>query len=382
MADAKLFLVGDSTGGQFSYHFAAWKPDRVLGFVSLKGGYHDVSSAPTASTVPGLFVLGQFDLPYRLDNIRKVFAAGRGLGSPWCLAVEPNAGHEPGTCFPLVAAFLQALTDVPPLKETSPGIANRGLGVELEAPKVDSLTSWFPTTSFKKKWEIFQSTGTIADSPTLSFQSQTPMPLAVANPVGFELAPVPSQEKSPIITLQILQAKPNLWDHAKILPCTYLSDFAPNKISSQATLFSFRFNPANVPLGQFSGEIPVRFILQGKPVLGGLNVPLSTKIVGDVVANPPSIYLGPVIRDSKITMQIKISSEVGKLVQFLSCDKPDGVGITTPPKPSNPLFLTFSFEFTKQDSAKLNSASGVILLHLKTDREWVLRIPYIGTVVE
>jgi len=32
LANAPLYLVGDSQGGQFSFHFAAWKPARVLGF--------------------------------------------------------------------------------------------------------------------------------------------------------------------------------------------------------------------------------------------------------------------------------------------------------------------------------------------------------------
>ena len=52
LAKAKLLLIGDSQGGQFAYHFATWDPKESLAFVSLKGGYHDISLAPKAAQVP------------------------------------------------------------------------------------------------------------------------------------------------------------------------------------------------------------------------------------------------------------------------------------------------------------------------------------------
>ena len=38
-----FFINGYSWGGQFGYHFTKWIPERVLGFITQKGGYHDLS---------------------------------------------------------------------------------------------------------------------------------------------------------------------------------------------------------------------------------------------------------------------------------------------------------------------------------------------------
>jgi pimeloyl-ACP methyl ester carboxylesterase len=373
LAKAPVFLVGNSQGGVFCYHFAAWKPERTLGFISLKGGYHDVSKALEAARVPGLFVIGELDEPFRIANIRKTFALGRAAGAPWCLANEPNSHHEPGPCSPLTVAFFQAVAKGPLPKDIPSKVTNYNTNRDESVTNFASLGSWFPNARFAKEWQLFQSTGTVPDLPKLSFASEMPPKLAIVSPSTLELASVPSESKSPTITLNVLPTNPNIWDHAEILPRDHLSDItSTEQMPSQASL-SFRFDSSNLPLGQFASEVPIRFSRNGKTVFGGLNVPLSLSVTGDVVSIPPSIYIGPVNANKKITVQIKIISKAGMPIQFLSCKKSSEVDVSLPPQASNPLLLTFSFQFTDQDLA-----SGVIILHLRSNKEWVLRIPYIG----
>jgi len=68
-----FFINGYSWGGQFGYHFTKWLPERVVGFITQKGGYHDTTNAGDAIEVPGLMFIGQNDLPYRIENLTEIF---------------------------------------------------------------------------------------------------------------------------------------------------------------------------------------------------------------------------------------------------------------------------------------------------------------------
>jgi len=89
-----LLFDGWSAGGQFSYHFTQWKPERVIAFVTIKGGYHSLSPAGDAINVPGYMFIGENDLDYRIINLTTIFETNRPLGALWALAMEPDAGHE------------------------------------------------------------------------------------------------------------------------------------------------------------------------------------------------------------------------------------------------------------------------------------------------
>ena len=68
-----FFINGYSWGGQFGYHFTKWLPERVVGFITQKGGYHDTTNAGDAIEVPGLMLIGENDLPYRIENLTEIF---------------------------------------------------------------------------------------------------------------------------------------------------------------------------------------------------------------------------------------------------------------------------------------------------------------------
>jgi len=369
LTNAKLYFIGNSQGGIFGYHFAAWKPDCTLGFVSIKGGYHDVSSAFAAARVPGLFFIGQFDSDERISNIEETFALGRAYGAPWCLARDPKAHHEPNGCSPLSGAFLHAIADNPQLPKP---IADGNGGNPVQA-----VSSWFPSVTFKKRWESFQSHGSFLESlPFLFNAAPPPLALAEASPPAFVLAPVASDEKSPLVHLDILAKERAVGARAAILPESYLADVTINSATSSVSSFSFRFDAAHLPLGEFFGTIPVRFERDGQPLLGGLTISISVPITGDVKSSPSSIYLGPVRPGTKSFVEIEVRSKTGKAVQLTSCEKPDYVTVSAVPGTSNPLRLTFAFAFNGSESP-----SSVMVLHLRTNRDWTMRMPCIGTLI-
>ena len=216
------------------------------------------------------------------------------------------------------------------------------------------------------------------DQPMLSFQSSFSPPIAVVDTQSIDLSSTFANTKSPLITIHVHALKAGLWDSVNILPSSYLYDISSTQLNDTASI-SLRFNSAFLPLGQFTGEMLIRFSLKDKPVLGDLAIPISALIIGDVVSSPPSIYLGPVNQGGKYVIQIKLHSRKGLLVGFISSNMDNSIKITTVPQLENDhdLVLTCSFDFKDQ-----SSASGIILLHVRTDREWILRIPYIGTILE
>ena len=55
----------------------------------MKGGCHSPGPAAAAAAVPGYFLIGALDEPYRRENITAVFEAGRAAGAPWVLSTDP-----------------------------------------------------------------------------------------------------------------------------------------------------------------------------------------------------------------------------------------------------------------------------------------------------
>lgn len=70
------------------------KPERVIAFITIKGGYHSLSLAGDAIKVPGYMFIGENDLDYRITNLTTIFETNRPMGALWTLAMEPDAGHS------------------------------------------------------------------------------------------------------------------------------------------------------------------------------------------------------------------------------------------------------------------------------------------------
>ena len=110
-----FFINGYSWGGQFAYHFTQWKPERIVGFITQKGGYHDTTNAELAIQVPALMIVGENDLDYRIENLTNIFLNHRPEGAKWILAMEPGVGHSLVTDYTFLNSFTFA--DVSKIEE-------------------------------------------------------------------------------------------------------------------------------------------------------------------------------------------------------------------------------------------------------------------------
>jgi hypothetical protein len=89
-----FFFEGYSWGGQWSYHYAKWRPNDVLAFITMKGGYHDTTYAGNAINIPAYLFIGENDLDYRIENLTNIFLNHRQDGALWALAMERGTGHS------------------------------------------------------------------------------------------------------------------------------------------------------------------------------------------------------------------------------------------------------------------------------------------------
>ena len=188
-----LYLEGYSWGGQFSYHFTVWRPERVLGFVTMKGGYHRTDPAGAAILVPGYLFIGENDAQYRIDNLTGIFEEHRPQGARWILAMQPNAGHEPITDRDLLDDYFRTVIRARLPKVIPPGVIP-DLGVMPEPESwlghrasqrigrwecYDAPTDsacWFPTRDIGKTWQALVSAGAVND--TISCPTAAPITAA------------------------------------------------------------------------------------------------------------------------------------------------------------------------------------------------------------
>lgn len=166
LAEAPLLLWGISAGGEFNYEFAAWKPERVIGFIVNKGGiYYSALLPPAARAVPALLFAGERDLSARTDVIKGLFALNRRAGARWALTVERGAAHEEGQSRALSRLFFDALLDrrlrrpgepLAPLNE-SEGVhgdpATGALTPAASAPSSETISAWLPNQRVAEAWQ-------------------------------------------------------------------------------------------------------------------------------------------------------------------------------------------------------------------------------------
>lgn len=91
---APLLFNGHSAGGQFGYHFTLMHPERVIAFITIKGGLHSSSPAGNATQVPAFMVIGENDEEYRKSNLTNIFNTHRQQKALWAIAIQPNSKHD------------------------------------------------------------------------------------------------------------------------------------------------------------------------------------------------------------------------------------------------------------------------------------------------
>ena len=176
-----FFINGYSWGGQFGYHFTKWIPERMLGFITQKGGYHDTTDAGDAIEVPGLMFVAENDLPYRIENLTGIFLDHRPLGAKWALAMEQDVGHTQITDQNFLNSFFNTVTDLRlpqpldvfqpvtliTLSDTIGWLGNQDTWIIGDWDCYDGIvdsSSWFLTREVGELWQNFVSEGTAMDT--------------------------------------------------------------------------------------------------------------------------------------------------------------------------------------------------------------------------
>jgi len=165
LANVPILFVGHSMGGCAAYGFSRVHGARVAGFLTMKGACHATGPASAAAGVPGYFLIGAADEPYRRDNITAVFEAGRAAGAPWAVSIDPF-DHRPMLDFDLMFGWIDAVLAARlPLAPGAPlravAEANGWLGSRSSGAistyacygSTRSSASWLPTRETALNWQ-------------------------------------------------------------------------------------------------------------------------------------------------------------------------------------------------------------------------------------
>jgi hypothetical protein len=165
LANIPIFFVGHSMGGCTAYGFSRVHGARVAGFFTMKGACHTAGPAAAAAAVPGHFLIGGLDEPYRRENITAVFEAGRAAGAPWAVSIDPFH-HGPIVDFDLMFDWIDAvlaarlpMTPGAPLRALT--VADGWLGDRSSGAistyacfgSTPSTASWLPSRETALDWQ-------------------------------------------------------------------------------------------------------------------------------------------------------------------------------------------------------------------------------------
>jgi len=158
-----FMMFGMSAGGQFNYEFACWAPERVQAFVVNKGGIYYTALAPPASwNIPGLFITGEKDSPYRTNIVKGIFSINRRFGAKWTYAQEFEAEHVIGKSEFLSQTFFREVikrnNNQLNKNDTSYiGLVDKKLLIINETGRnmFSDLTSWIVSKQFGNDWIDF-----------------------------------------------------------------------------------------------------------------------------------------------------------------------------------------------------------------------------------
>ena len=165
LASIPIVFVGHSMGGCTAYGYSRAHGARVAGFMTMKGACHNTGPAVGAAAVPGYFLIGGADEPFRMQNITAVFEAGRGAGAPWAVSIDAY-DHRPIVDIDLMfdwidavlAARLPATAGAPlhAMTETAGWLGNRSTGAVATYACYNGTrasASWLPSQGTALNWQ-------------------------------------------------------------------------------------------------------------------------------------------------------------------------------------------------------------------------------------
>ncbi len=376
LRDARLLFVGHSAGAMFSFNFTCWKPKKVLSFVLIKSGPINSTSNGEAAKVTGLFIIGESDLPCRVQSAATAFSDARTqFDARWALAVEPNGGHgSSSTVATLARTYLQDALAL--LLKEGTSTDQIDLYVSLGKP-LDAITSnnpdksdtaWLPGHTSKMMWSRFvkpislheiAANGGIEERKALA-----------TNPTFLDLGQIDVRERRNDVQKTFLVSIPDI-DNGK---CRFFTDdkrmeVAYEKKSADQFTVSLRVATEWLKSGFFRSRVGIETDTMGRTFL-----PVVGKIRTNYRAKPASLYVGVLPRGAVSEMNVTLLSESGEAM------KVSGI------KSSNPGFAQARVEDSGKISChfdgkqNLGNQSGYFEVSHPGSGESELRIPFIAWV--
>lgn len=365
-----IAMLGHSQGGQFAFHFACWRPDRVIAFAAIKGGYYDPVPTQASRGVPGLLMSGEKDSEFRPKNIRRLFEANQAPSSRWCFAQEPGVGHEVGRCPDLIVPFFNAIIS----KRTRPCIGD---------PKDASFVSnanqaqgaWLPNEEVAKTWAEFMKGRISSESLKLQIPGTPPANVAQVSSTSSQVTKIDDDEEGAPTEFHIRPVSNGLsWDSVRALSLRSRCKVSIVKRDGDF-LLSVQPNVAGQPLGRLTDSVALRFSQEGSPVLGGEELNLifmHTSKSLSLSAN--NFYLGT--HSETCEKELRITAKEGKSINVLKTALVSGSAASLEIVQEDRSSILLKGKFQPLDHA--GSHSGVFALWLKDPVEKEILIPFIG----
>lgn len=334
LKNAPLFFVGHSAGAMFSYNFACWMPKRTGAFVSVKSGPISPITDSIAGSIPGLFIVGENDLPSRVRTTAEVFAKQRNPDKAWAFALEPGGGHGSN---PQIAGFVKTfLREIIALyRENVDGMDS----VRRFLPQTGNISNlqypynpgqfenendqvWLPGPESLEAWQLLTKATSIGQIVTKGGREPT-VPTSEFNPAQFNLGILHSTDDFAKVT-QIVRL--NAISHE--VDCAFFSkdphlSVVSKKLNEGEFEVTIGVSTSELKGGWFHSS--VQCIIQRNGQMRQSSIPVIAKIISALEPSPSSIYVGVLPRGTVIEKSIRIKLSSGKAIKAVEtlASKPD-----------------------------------------------------------
>jgi hypothetical protein len=281
---APLTIVGVCAAGQFSYHFAAFAPERVRAFMTIGGGKHDLSKVGATALVPALIVVTPDRPAYATSNLNALYAAGVAHGAPWQKASEPISNYDAGKYSSEGLSFIESSMEntLGSAKIKSPGAqegsGNTFLPVSICGRKLPKLADVESSSITLNKIDLLSHM-----NPIFSVHIH-PLQNAAFDDIFVQI-------RDSILSTKIRKIGGNDWEVVGSL------------------------DQSKIPIGPSTYDVPFRFLKGGKQILGGVDAIVKCVARGEVASVPEMLNMGTVEPGNSLSFPLHLIPRVAGAIR-------------------------------------------------------------------
>ncbi|NJK92293.1 MAG: hypothetical protein HC904_10925 [Blastochloris sp.] len=328
MSVAPIILAGVCSAGQFSYEFAAFSPERTQAFVTIGGGQHDESLVQQNAKINGLLIVCSDRSPKKIKNLLDIFLMGTQHQAQWALSVEKISTYDSGFSSKLVADYLYSNMKTFGIRHDVKKFPNNTV---LEIGNISNIWKLaLPNLSYdfnslqkgrchfpdQKTANIWRTETSVND---LSFPGA---------PISIPLTVTPNFSDVGIINRNKnggakVHASLTVTSSNENIDLVTLDTFLSEKTSitvleKQRWKIDSIIEIDSFPSGTFQINLPVRYAIKNKPLLGGVSASITGKIVGNVKSDSYSVDFGQIVHGHSKIKKIRLQSPSGIPIKFVS----------------------------------------------------------------